>query len=433
MRTFSYTAIETTSGRERSGTIEGENAELAIAALKTRGLAPVFLRTGASVGGSGSIDTSARPLTDSLWGKSTSKKSGGRLGRDFVIGRVIGTKALAVFTRQLSALLKAGMPLLRAIEVLARQERNRVFRAILDEIASAIRSGGNLSEALSAHPRVFHRLYVNMVKAGEASGALEVVLARLAGFLEKSETVKGKIKSAMVYPIIVLLLASGIVAGLMVFVVPKFERIFAELLKGQPLPALTRAVLGVSAFVQEHLLLSVGLIIAGGVAWRVLGKTKPGVRGMDWLRLRVPVVGDLFLKAGVARFTRTCGTLLASGVSILEALVVARDTSGNVHLAGAIDLVHERVKEGDSVARPLASGGVFPPMVASMVEVGEETGALPEMLGRVADVYDEEVDHAVAALTSIIEPLLIVFLAVVVGTIVIALFLPIVSVVQHLQ
>jgi type IV pilus assembly protein PilC len=350
-----------------------------------------------------------------------------------VFGRIISRKGVTLFTRQLATLVRARMPLMRCLQVLARQEKQAGFRVVLDGFVENIRSGGNFSEALVAHPKIFDRLYVNMVKAGEAGGVLDVVLERLALFMEKSERIKGKIKAAMTYPVIVVMLAFGIVAALMVVVVPKFEQIFSGLLKGQPLPALTRFVLSISSFVQQHMIVTIAIGSALYVAFALARKTMVGETVVDWLMIKSPVLGDLFLKTAIARFTRTFGTLLASGVQILPALLITRDTSGNVHVGNAISHVHERVKAGDSVARPLQTTGIFPGMVTSMIEVGEETGALPDMLSRIADTYDEEVDNAVNGLTSIIEPLMIVFLALLVGTIVIALFLPIVSIIQHLQ
>jgi len=338
-----------------------------------------------------------------------------------------------LFTRQLATLAKAGMPLLRGIQVLGKQERNGTFQNVIEDIGETIRSGGSLSDGLARNPKLFDRLYVNMVRAGEAGGVLETVLERLASFMEKSERIKGKIKSAMTYPVIVIALAVIIVAALMVVVVPKFEQIFSGLLKGQSMPSLTRAVLAVSSFVQHHFLLAITLGAGLYAALRVVKKTQSGARGFDWITIKSPVVGDLFLKAAIGRFTRTFGTLLSSGVPILQALLITRDTSGNLHIAHAIQRVHDRAKAGDGVSRPLVETGIFPALVTSMIEVGEETGALPEMLTRIADNYDEEVDNAVGALTSLIEPLMIVFLALLVGTIVIALFLPIVSIIQHLQ
>ncbi len=237
----------------------------------------------------------------------------------------------------------------------------------------------------------------------------------------------------MIYPAIISAVAVTIIAILMVFVVPSFQGIFSGLLKGQPLPALTQGLLTVSYFMRDHYIATVGGIVALYVGFSFFKRTKPGARLIDWLLIKVPVLGDLVLKAIISRFTRTFGTLLASGVPILQALVITRDTSGNVHVANALNVVHDRVKEGDNVAKPLESTGIFPGMVTSMIEVGEETGALPDMLTRIADSYDEEVDNAVAGLTSVIEPIMIVFMAVMVGTIVIALFLPLVSIIQHLQ
>jgi len=428
MPTFSYTAIEAATGRERKGTLESGNPEQATADLKSRGLAPMSLVVAVRLSGK-----DPRKETRAGIPAAPMAPDFRRTKRSLTIGRVVSRKALTLFTRQLATLVKAGMPLVRSLEVLARQEKNRTFRSVLSELAGTIRSGGNFSDGLLHHPKVFDRLYVNMVKAGEAGGVLDTVLERLARFMEKAERIKAKVKSAMTYPIIVVLLAAGIVSALMVFVVPKFEQIFSGLLKGQPLPALTRFVLGVSYFIKHNILASLGLIIVAFVVFSVFRKTSRGTRALDWLTITLPVFGDLFLKASIARFTRTFGTLLASGVPILQALIITRDTSGNSGVSDAINVVHDRVKEGANVAGPLESTGIFPGMVTSMIEVGEETGALPEMLSRIADTYDEEVDNAVASLTSLIEPLMIVFLALMVGTIVIALFLPIVSIIQHLQ
>lgn len=440
MPTFNYTAIEAASGRTRRGTVDSQSAEQASTSLKSRGLAPISL---AVIFGATPTETlnavlispmGKPPATIALPLPNASaavKPAPGK--RSLIVGRVIGRKGLTLFTRQLATLVKARMPLMRCLQVLARQERNTGFRSVLEGVVETIRSGGNFSEGLLRHPKIFDRLYLNMVKAGEAGGVLEIVLERLALFMEKSERIKGKIKAAMTYPVIVVLLAVGIVAALMVVVVPKFEQIFSGLLKGQPLPTLTRLVLNVSSFVQHHIILTAALALGVYVLFVAVRKTALGERAADWLLIKSPVLGDLFLKAAIARFTRTFGTLLASGVQILPALLITRDTSGNVHVANAIDRVHDRVKEGESVARPLQATAIFPGMVTSMIEVGEETGALPEMLARIADTYDEEVDNAVNSLTSIIEPLMIVFLALLVGTIVIALFLPIVSIIQHLQ
>ena len=361
-------------------------------------------------------------------GGATAKKR----RRPITFGRPVNGKGLAVFTRQLATLVKAGMPILRSLEVLARQEKRPAFKEVIENIGDAIRSGGNFSDGLAANEKVFDRLYINMVKAGEAGGVLDTVLERLAVFMEKAQRIGGKVKSAMVYPVIIVIVASLIVSVLMIFVIPTFKNIFRDMLKGQPLPALTEGLMMVSNFLKEHYLYALAGLPVLYVLFRLFSKTRFGARLIDWLLIHSPVVGDLFLKSAIARFTRTFGTLLASGVPILQALVITRDTSGNVHVANAINVVHDRVKEGDNVAKPLESTHIFPGMVTSMIEVGEETGALPDMLTRIADTYDEEVDTAVAGLTSIIEPIMIVFMAVVVGMIVVALFLPMVSIIQNL-
>lgn len=417
MPRFTYTALDS-RGDETSGLLDAATLESAAAALKAKGLFPVELNAVAN-------DAATKPT---LSARKPARTLDTEIELPFV--RPVTAKELAVFTRQLGVLLKAGMPLLRGLEVLGRQEKNRAFRKIVEALADGIRSGGALSEAMARHPRVFDRLYVNMLKAGEAGGVLDVVLERLAKFQEKSLQLRGKVKAAMVYPLIVMVVAVLILAGLLVFVVPKFEQIFADLLKGAPLPPLTQAVLAASEAVRAHYLVALAMLVGAWLAFRVFKKTSAGARLIDGWIVRAPIFGELILKSLVARFARTFGTLLSSGVPILQAITITRDTTGNARVSAALDLVHDRVKEGAPVARPLESAGVFPAMVSSMIEVGEHTGQLPEMLNKVADIYDEEVDAAVAGLSSLIEPLLIVFLALVVGTIVIALFLPIIRIVQ---
>ena len=432
MTKFTYSAIETGSGKETKGIVESASPEQASAELKAMGLIPTSIAIEGSSVKPGSpakkeVRKSAAGVAKTEVAPAKKKKSG------ITFGRIVNNAALTVFTRQLATLVNAGMPIMRSLETLGRQEKNLLFKEVIDSLVENIRSGGNFSDGLLQHPKVFDRLYVNMVKAGEAGGVLGTVLERLARFMEKSEKIKGKVKSAMTYPVIIVFVAVAIVGALMVFVIPQFEKIFAGMLKGQSMPALTLAVLAFSNFVKNHILITIGLGVVGYFAFKAWHKTRNGTRAVDWLLLNAPGMGPLFLKSSISRFTRTLGTLLASGVPILQALLITRDTSGNVHVADALNLVHDRVKEGDNVARPLDSTGVFPTMVTSMIEVGEETGALPEMLNRVADTYDDEVDNSVAGLTSIIEPIMIVFMAVVVGTIVIALFLPIVKIIQSLQ
>ncbi len=452
MPRFTYTAIDA-HGTEKSGLLDAPDVRQVAAILRNQGLFPT-----AVLPQSVPQDTALGAIAPAQAGgqslgrqQATTGHTGRRARRNGEItaepkaagrglklelrlpfGRIVKPKELAVFTRQLSTLLRAGMPLLRGLEVLARQERNLAFRRVMASLVEAIKSGGTLSEAMAHHPRVFDRLYLNMIRAAEAGGVLDVVLDRLAHFQEKSLRLKGKIRSAMVYPLIVMAVAVTILTGLLVFVVPKFKQIFADLLKGAPLPPLTQFVLTVSDAVKTHYFVALAVGVAAWIGIKMFSQTPGGARLRDNCVIKLPLFGELFLKDIIARFGRTLGTLLSSGVPILPALLITRDTCGNARVAGAITEVHDRVKEGAPVARPLEATRVFPPMVTSMIDVGEHTGQLPEMLGKVADIYEEEVDNAVAGLSSLIEPILILFLALVVGTIVIALFLPIVRIVQLL-
>jgi type IV pilus assembly protein PilC len=430
MPKFTYTAIDS-RGREKAGDIEAATAEHAAASLKAMGLFPTEVGSGGGRPAAGAAEVkrkepkpaapapAAAPAKRSLW--------------RIKIGRAAGPKAVSLFTRQLSTMLHAGMPLMRALELLARQERNAAFKEVMETVADTIRSGGTLSDGLAQHSRVFDRLYINMVKAGEASGKLDVALDRLSRFQEKALHLKGKIKSAMVYPVIVMTFALVILIALLAFVVPIFEKIFADLLKGAPLPVLTQVVLGASNFVKGHFPVAVCAAAALWIAFRFFRNTKFGARLIDTALIRLPPFGELFLKSTIARFSRTLGTLLDSGVPILQALLITRDTSANVRVMEALTYVHDRVKEGDPVAGPLEAAKLFQPMVTGMIEVGEHTGQLPDMLTKIADIYDEEVDNAVAGLTSVIEPIMIVMLAGIVGTIVVAILLPIVRIVQMLS
>jgi type IV pilus assembly protein PilC len=423
MPRFAYIALDARGG-EKSGLLDAADVKHVAAVLREQGLFPTEVTSAVAAPG--------KPGLSAMDAKPAAGANRSRLGMAVRLPwlQPVSSRDLAGFTRQLATLLRAGMPLLRGLEVLGRQEKNASFRQVMAGLVEAINSGATLSEAMSQHPRVFDRLYVNMIRAGEAGGVLDVVLDRLARFQEKSLQLRGKITAAMVYPLIVLAVAMLILAGLLVFVVPKFNQIFADLLKGAPLPPLTQAVLVASNAVKDHYLVVLGIGIALWVAFRLFRKTPGGARLVDTWTVKLPLFGPLFLKAIVARFGRTLGTLLSSGVPILPALLITRHTCGNSRVAAAMTEVHDRVKEGAPVARPLEATAVFPAMVTSMIDVGEHTGQLPEMLGKVADIYEDEVDNAVAGLSSLIEPLLILFLAVVVGTIVIALFLPIVRIVQ---
>jgi type IV pilus assembly protein PilC len=436
MPKFSYIAIESASGKDKKGVIESASAEQAAHELKAMGLLP----TAVNPAGAGGLRVGAKPAGKT--GAASTEQAGfvpraeakvKKKGKPMSLGKVISNAGLAVFTRQLSTLVNAGMPILRSLETLCRQEKNPGFKYVLEQVAETIKSGGTFSDGLLQHPKVFDRLYINMVKAGEAGGVLGTVLDRLAKFMEKAEKIKGKVKAALTYPLIIACVAVLIVSALMVFVIPKFQEIFDGLLKGVPLPLLTQGVIGVSNFMKNNIIVTVLLVVGAFVGFKMVAKTKQGKSALDWFQINVPAFGPLFLKASIGRFTRTLGTLLSSGVPILQALIITRDTSGNVHVASALNKVHDRVKEGEGIGKPLEATKIFPTMVTSMVEVGEETGALPEMLTRIADTYDEEVDNAVTSITSIIEPIMIVLMAVVVGTIVIALFLPLVKIIQQLS
>ena len=368
-------------------------------------------------------------------GKS-SKKAGAKeikINIPFLEKKTIKSKTLMIFTRQLATLIDAGLPLLRGLTVLGNQEPDPVLKKTISQLAESVQSGGTFSDGLTSHPRIFNRLYINMVKAGELGGVLEVVLNRLAEFQEKAEKVKGKVKSAMMYPAIVLVIAVIIMGFLLVFIVPKFEQIFADMLGGKPLPLLTQIVVGTSRAIQQNILwIIIGVVgLVSGLKYFI--STPKGSVLFDKFMLKAPLFGDLTKKNAISRFTRTLGTLVTSGVPILQALNITKETAGNAVIAAAITKIHDAVKEGESIVRPMEASGVFPPMVISMVDVGEETGQLPEMLLKVADLYDDEVDNAVAGLTSLMEPIMIVFLAVVVGSIVIALFLPLIGIISGMQ
>jgi len=337
---------------------------------------------------------------------------------------------LAVFTRQLATLVDVGMPLLRGLRILEEQAENQALKQVISNVATTVESGGTLSEALAAHPRIFSPLYVNMIKAGEAGGILEVVLRRQAEFMEKALKIKGKIKAALFYPAAVMVTATGILTLLVVFIIPRFQTVFEGLLNGKPMPPFTLLVLRISDVFKSHFVAAGMTVIALAVVFQALVRTRHGRRWFDRFKLTMPVLGKIFRKVALSRFARTFGTLLGSGVPILQALTIVKETSGNVIVGGVIANIHDNVKEGGSIAGPLKGSRVFPAMVAGMVDVGEQTGALPDMLMRIADTYDEEVDNSVSAATALLEPIMIIFLAVVVGSIVIAMFLPLLVIIN---
>lgn len=428
MAKFSYVAMDS-RGKETKGTLEVANQNEAIGRIKEMGFFPTKV---AEVDKSkGKPDTKARP------GNKPSAKKGGFSGNLAIsipgFGGKVKTKVLTPFTRQLATLVDAGLPLLRGLRVLEKQENNPTLKRIVGELALSIEGGSTFSEGLAQHPKVFNRLYVNMVKAGELGGVLEVVLSRLSEFMEKAEKIKGKVVAAMFYPMAVMFVAIAIMGVLMIWVVPKFKEIFADMLGGKPLPGFTRFVLGISDAIAKHFVITGGIVVICVIGLVAFVRTRLGRRVFDRFKLTMPVMGPVVSKVAISRFCRTLGTLVSSGVPILQALTIVKETSGNVIVGNAVASVHESVKEGETITAPLEASKVFPPMVISMVDVGEQTGALPEMLMRIADNYDEEVDNAVAAMTSLLEPIMIVFLAVIVGSIVIALFLPLIALMDGLS
>ena len=410
-----------------SGTIESTSEAEAIQQLRSQGYYPLQV-----------VEAGKGKLAAKKAAKKGKAAPGPKKAKATTGGR-IKPKLLMIFTRQLATLIDSGLPLLRGLTVLTKQEPNPVLRGTISALADSVQSGSTFSEALAQHPKIFNKLYVNMVKAGELGGVLEVVLVRLAEYQEKAHKLKNKIVSAMVYPVIVMFIAVAILVFLMLFIVPKFETMFAELGKDAQLPMISQIVFGTSKF-----FLKPSVWIIPNIVWVFLvfmligflmnmwGKTKKGRRIIDAAKLKLPIFGDIQRKSAIARFSRTLGTLVTSGVPILQALNITRDTAGNVVVSDAIDKVHEAVKEGESIVTPMQASHIFPSMVISMVDVGEETGQLPEMLLKVADVYDDEVDNAVTALTSILEPIMIVILALVVGAVVFALLLPLIKIISEM-
>jgi type IV pilus assembly protein PilC len=424
MPKYNYVAMDA-HGKETKGTLEVASQNDAIGRVKEMGLFPTRIVEIEKGKDKGDKKAGSAP-------KAAAKKKGKGLSVNLNIkipglGGRVKSKVLTTFTRQLATLVDAGLPLLRGLRVLEKQERNSTLKGIIGELAVSIEGGSTFSEGLAQHPKVFNRLFVNMVKAGELGGVLEVVLNRLSEFMEKAQKIKGKVVAAMFYPIAVLFVAGGILTILMVVVIPKFKEVFAGMLEGKSLPGFTLLVLGISEVIKNHFLLTVAGLVVFVIIFMLFIRTKFGRFVWDKFKLKVPVVGPVVSKVSISRFTRTLGTLVSSGVPILQALTIVKETAGNVIIANAVNSVHESVKEGETITAPLEASGVFPPMVISMVDVGEQTGALPEMLLKIADNYDEEVDNAVAAMTSLLEPIMIVFLAVIVGSIVIAMFLPLIE------
>jgi len=417
MPKFAYVAMNE-KGVEVSGSVNAENTIAAINQIREMGYFPT--------------NVSAQKQKKAAFAEAE-REGGLSLQIKFLSKKTVGSKILALFTRQLATLIDAGLPLLKAMRVLETQQKPGPLKQALLSMSDSVEGGSTFSESLSNHPKIFNKLFVNMIKAGEAGGVLEVVLNRMAEFLEKSEKLKSKVKAAMIYPMAVVTVAAGVLGFLMTYVIPKFKEIFDGF--NTTLPTPTAILIAVSHFIKTNLYYThfpwVGLLILMPffvfILFRLIAKTDKGRFGIDTAKLNFPLFGTLMRKIAIARFSRTLGTLITSGVPILQALNIVRETSGNEVISKAVGNVHDSIREGESITAPLKETKVFTPMVISMIEVGEETGKLPDMLMKIADNYDEDVDNAVAGITSIIEPVLIVFLAVMVGFIVISLFLPLIK------
>jgi type IV pilus assembly protein PilC len=414
MPTFKYEAMDT-SGGEVKDSVEAVSEEEAQQKIRQMGY----------------FVTKITEVAGSKKGKAKGKKAGKKKkGQTFTIGGVSG-KALCTFTRQFSTLQDAGLPVLRSLKILEHQMKPGVLKNALIDVVEDVESGSTLSEAFSKHPKCFDRLYVNMVKAGEAGGALEVILKRLADFKEKAQSLKRKITGAMVYPVVVIVVAVLILTFIMIWIIPKFEKIFKDF--NMRLPDLTLMLMAVSRWFSQYWYVLPLFPLTFWLLLKLIRLSKAGNYAIDRMYLWIPIIGALIEKSIVARTTRTLGTLVSSGVPILEALSIVRETCTNAVFERMYQRVYESIREGDTIAQPLKESRLVDDMVVNMVDVGEETGDLDTMLYKIADVYDEEVDVMVESLISILEPLMIVILGLIVGTIVVALFMPLLSLMEGLS
>jgi len=378
MTTYSYCALDA-QGKETKGTLQVADQTEALQRIKEMGFFPIKItelrRQSLSPAARVRRHAARLSLTSGQTNHAPVARSRGR----------VKSKQLALFTRQLATLLEAGMPLLRSLRLLQEQEPNRHFKQVMADLAIGIEGGCSFSEALAQHPKIFDRLYLNMIKAGEIAGVLENSLKRLADFMEKAASIKGKVKAAMFYPAAVLTVASGVTALMLLFIVPRFKEVFAGLNPGRPLPEFTRFVLGISDFVLKHFLVAAVAFAFLYTVFLLVIRTPRGRRVFDHFKLRMPVLGPVFRKVAIARFTRTLGTLITSGVPILQALTIIKEATGNVIVGRLVGQVHDNVEQGESIVGPLRESRIFPAMVVGMVDVGEQTGALPEMLNKIAD------------------------------------------------
>ena len=428
MATFQYEAMDNT-GLEVKDTIEANSEQEAQSKIREKGFFVTKIAEkgrGKKTKEGGKTKGDAKTSADGKKKVAAKKKKGG----GFSIGGVSGKK-LCTFTRQLSTLQDAGLPILRSLRILEGQCKPGPLKSSLMGVIEDVESGSTLSEAMSKQPKAFDNLYVNMVKAGEAGGALEVILQRLAEFKERAESLKRKVKGAMIYPCAVITVATLIVGFIMYYIIPKFKKIFDDF--GTELPGMTVALINISDVVVNYWYLGPALPFALWLMIKIIKKNKTGAYVVDWISLRIPLLGMIFKKSIVARTCRTLGTLIASGVPILEALSITRDTAGNTVFYKAYEHIIAAIREGETMAVPLRETRTVDEMVVNMVDVGEETGALDNMLYKVADVYDEEVGVLVEGLVNLLEPLMVVCLGLIVGFIVIALFMPLIKLLNDLS
>ena len=416
MALFSYKALDKRTNKEVSDSIESGSLGEAIAAIKKTGLLPIEVKE-----------------SKSKTAKAAHSFKQGAGSKSFNIpgmGSGIKPAQITLFTRQLSTLQDAGLPIVQSLQILTDMQRPGNFKKTLGQVTEEVQSGTMLSEAMSRHPKIWDKLYTNLVKAGETAGALDVILRRLAEFREKAQKLKKKIVGALIYPTAVMTIASGILSFIMIVIVPKFEQIFVEL--GIKLPGLTLFLMDFSRFMASWWWLGLLAIGATIVGFKVVRGTEKGGAIVDRLQLMMPVLGNVIKKGSVARFTRTLGTLVTSGVGFLDALDITRNATPNIVVQNAIASVRDSVKEGETINDPLRRSGIFDDIVVNMIKVGEETGELDKMLIKIADNYDEEVDAAVNAMMALMEPALIIFMGGAVGFIVIALFMPLISIIEQL-
>ncbi len=347
------------------------------------------------------------------------------------ISRRVKEKRIAIFTRQFSVMLDAGLPLVQCLEILGSQEENRTFREIINSTRADVESGSSMAEAMRKHPRAFDNLFVNMVAAGEAGGILDVILRRLSTYIEKAVKLKAQVKSALIYPVTVTLIAALVVYIILRFVIPTFTQLFASV--NAELPFITRIVTGASIIVGDYSFPLIILMVIGVILLNRWHKTHTGRRAIDGLMLKIPIIGMLLRKVAVARFCRTLSTLTSSGVPILDGLEITAKTAGNAIIEDAVMAVRKSVEEGKTISEPLGETKVFPPMVVQMINVGEQTGALDQMLSKIADFYEDEVDTAVAGLMKLIEPIMITVLGGIIGFIVTAMYLPLYSFLTYIS